>query len=154
MNRNTFLRQIGLGGLTALGLSFITPKPKVAKNKVIEFTPEILKKYNFGLYIINDKADVVDRPDYAATVAWKLTYNLQVVVNNVKGKKEVVKEWPKHSITNFLTDGWAYPIGNTLEEVCEYLNNNPQGTKFRIMTKDELFYIINNRSNSKQLFYE
>ena len=140
-----------------LGAGFLAPlfgfksKPVVRRNKVITFTPEILQKYNFGLYLINDKADVVKNPDYAATVSWKLGWNLGVTTGRITVK---VAKWPKYSICNFLTDGWTYPIGNSYEEVCDYLNNNPHGEKYRIMTKDELFYIINHRRNQKQLFYE
>lgn len=154
MNRNTFLKRIGVLSVLPL-LGFDIPK-SVAKNKVIEFTPEIIKKYNFGLYLINDKADVVRNPNYAATVAWKLCWT-----NDRKPKDIPTEEEKKHLVrynryckVNFLTDGWICPVGNSYEEVCEYLNNNPHGEKYRIMTKDELFYIINNRTNQKQLFYE
>ena len=157
MKRNTFLKSIG--GILGLGLLGFKSKPTIKQNSVIIFTPEILKKYNFGLYIINDKADVMARPDYAATVAWKLGWSLGVAKNadfylkGVKHKGETF-EWPKYNKINFLTDGWIFPIGDTKEGVCNYLNNNEYGEKYRIMTKEELLYIINNRSNSKQLFYE
>ena len=137
MKRNTFLRGLFSASVLAL-LPFKTKAER--QNKVVEFTPEMLIKNNFGLYIINDKANVFERPDYAATVAWKLSYH-----NNNGGN---------YGKVNFLTDGWFCPIGNTYKDICEYLNNNPYGEKFRIMTKEELFYIINHRTNAKQLFYE
>lgn len=152
MNRNNFLKKLTLGALSIPFLGF--KSETVRKNKVIEFTPEILNKYNYGLYLINDKADVVKNPDYAATVSWKLTWNSGVIVNNIDNKKIVSESWCKYSITNFLTDGWTYPISSKKEEVCEYLNNNPYGHKFRIMTKEEVIYIMTHRSNFKQLFYE
>ncbi len=153
MNRLNFIKSTGIfAGLSLFG--FKKPEPQVKRNQVIEFTPEILKKNNFGLYLINDKADVVKHPDYAATVSWKLGWNLGVATNNVGNEKIKVATWPKYGKINFLTDGWYCPIGNNYEEVCEYLNNNPHGEKFRILTKEELFYIINNRRNQKQLFYE
>ena len=51
---------------------------------------------------------------------------------------------------NVLTDGWTHWIGNK-QELCEYLNNNPYGEKYRVLTPEELIYIIQNRKNSKQL---
>ena len=149
MKRSTFLKT--LGGLSLTGLFGFKPSSKIHKNPVIEFTPEILKKNNFGLYLINDKADVEKNPDYAATVSWKLSWNLQVMVNSIRGRVTNKYEWPKYGIVNFLTDGWYYPIGEKYEDICNYLNNSDE--KFRIMTKEELIYIIENRSNSKQLFY-
>ena len=72
MKRGAFLKLL-------FGLPFIAPllakSQSVSSNKVIIFTPDMLKKHNFGLYIINSKADVFKNPDYAATVAWKLGYN-------------------------------------------------------------------------------
>jgi len=156
MKRNDFIKFIGLG-ISTVGLTSIFGFKKriiIRRNKVITFTPEIIRKHNFGLYIINDNADVVNRPDYSATVSWKLTWNLGVAINYVSGKKVRAKEWPKYSKCNFLTDGWVCPLGDSYEEVCEYLNNNPHGEKYRIMTKEELFYMINHRGNQKQLFYE
>lgn len=150
LNRKTFL------GIFAAFLPsvLLASRPTIRKNSVITFTPEILTKHNTGLYLINDKASVIDNPDYAATVSWKITWNLGVVTNSLNGKRYIAAEWPKYSLTNFLTDGWTHPIGNNYEEVCKYLNNNPHGEKYRIMTKEELFYIINHRTNQKQLFYE
>lgn len=145
MKRSTFIKAFGLIPL----FSFSNLK-SVKQNKVVVFTPEMITKNNFGLYIINNKADVFKNPDYAATVAWKLGYNNQYW-RNFDGNGGSFQNYGK---INFLTDGWFCPIGDNYEEICEYLNNNPHGEKFRIMTKEELFYIINHRSNSKQLFYE
>lgn len=142
MNRNNFLKRLTLGALSIPFLGF--KSETVRKNKVIKFTPELLDKYNYGLYIINDKADVVKNPDYAATVSWKLGWHLFVA------RPEI----PKYGKINFLTDGWFDAIGHNDEEVCEYLNNNPYGYKFRIMTQEEVIYIMTHRSNFKQLFYE
>ena len=133
-------------------------KQKVKTNSPIVFTPEIITKYNFGLYIINVKADVVKRPDYAATVSWKLGYHINRTEKPTESTTDTEKRvrliHNKYVMSNFLTDGWVTPIGNDYEEVCEYLNNNFYGEKFRIMTKDELFYLLNHRTNIKQLFYE
>lgn len=142
MKRNNFIKTLGCLSLGSL-VSF-KAAPAVRKNKVIHFTPEILRKYNFGLYIINDKADVVENPDYAATVSWKLGWHLFLA------RPEI----PKYLRINFLTDGWVHAIGFNYDDVCEYLNNNPYGEKFRIMTKEELFYIIEHRGNQNQLFYK
>ena len=47
-----------------------------------------------------------------------------------------------------------FSIKDSIKEnnYVDYLNNNPHGEKFRIMTKEELFYILENRTNQKQLF--
>lgn len=148
MKRSTFIKAFGLIPL------FSFYKPKLKTNKVIEFTPEIISKNNFGLYIINNKANVFKNPDYAASVAWKLGYCNTNMVNTIGTKVTERFQWNKYCKLQFLTDGWVFPIGNNYEEVCNYLNNNPYGEKFRIMTKEELFHIINYRTNAKQLFYD
>jgi len=55
MKRNIFLK--GLLSLSAIPLLSFRTKSTIKKNPVIEFTPEILNKHNFGLYIINDKEE-------------------------------------------------------------------------------------------------
>jgi len=145
MKRSTFIKAFGLIPL----FSFSNLKG-VKQNKVVVFTPEMITKNNFGLYIINNKANVFKNHDYAATVAWKLGY-INKYWKSYDGNCGIFQKYGK---VNFLTDGWFCSMGDTYEEVCNYLNNNPHGEKFRIMTKEELFYIINHRSNSKQLFYE
>jgi hypothetical protein len=82
---------------------------------------------------------------YASTVAWKLGYHNQTLVNTIGGKVTERFDFPRYGKFNFLTDGWFFPIGHNYEEVCNYLNNNPHGETFRIMTKEEVVYIINNR---------
>ena len=148
MKRKTFLKS-----LLGLPILFSFKTESVKKNKVVIFTPELISKNDIGLYIIKDKVDVFKNPSYAATVAFKISWTLGVYVNELKGEK-MRNEYPKYGLTNFLTDGRYCPIGNTYQDICDYLNNNPYGEKYRIMTKEELFYIIENRNNSKQLFYE
>lgn len=142
MKRNKFLKiLVGLPFVAPL-FSFIKPKAEA-----ITFTPEMLKRHNYGLFVINVKAtDVTKNPGYAATVAWKLVWNFEHARNPPsKGVEKQVFRWSKYSMCNFLTDGWVYPIGNTYEEMCEYLNNNPHGEKYRLMTKEEVIYLITNR---------
>lgn len=144
MKRNNFIKSL-------IGLPFILSNlsfTKKAKEEVTHFTPEMLERNNFGLFIINAKVKELTKENvgYAATVSWKLTWNLGVAINEVYGTMIKVAEWPKYSKTNFLTDGWTFPIGNTHEEVCEYLNNNPHRHKFRVMTKEEVLFIISNRN--------
>jgi hypothetical protein len=138
MKRNTFLK-------TLLGLPFVAPLlsfSKAANTAKIIFTPEMLRRNNYGLFIINTKVtDVKKNPSYAATVAWKLCYQH----NHWKNTNEEPQQFNVYGKVNFLTDGWFYPIGNTKEQVCEYLNNNPHGETFRLMTKEEVIYLITNR---------
>lgn len=150
MKRNTFIK--GILGLPILSLFSFKQAAVIKQNPVVEFTPDILKKHNFGLYIINIKANVVENPNYAATVSWKLGYHLDIVesTNNIESKRLRLRH-NKYFMSNFLTDGWATPIGDNYEEICEYLNNHHYGEKFRIMTKEELFYLIENRTNWEQL---
>ncbi len=150
MKRNDFLKII-------LGIPLLFTKlPVQAKNlgKTI-FTPEMLSRNNYGLFIINVKAgDVINSKNigYCANVAWKLTWQMKYFKNPVsKNVKEQVFEFPKYSKTNVFTDGWVHPIGDSYEEVCEWLNNNPHGQEFRLMTKEEVVFLINNR---KQGFLE
>lgn len=142
MKRNKFLK-------TLLGLPFVAPLLAFSKPKpeAVVFTPEMLKRHNYGLYVINVKAtDVTQNPGYAATVSWKLVWNFEKVKNPVfKGGGGEVFTWAKYSMCNFLTDGWVFPIGDSYEDVCEYLNNNPHGEQFRLMTKEEVIYLITNR---------
>lgn len=151
MKRIEFLRTGILAGLA----TFIPFKgktteslPFVKKNPVITFTVEILKKYNVGIWLIQDDADVVTNPSYAATVVWKLVYNMGNFkhVNSERTKFGI----PRYGRCNVFTDGWTDFICDNKEELCDYLNNNPYGKKFRIMTPDELHYLTDNKPNSKQ----
>lgn len=111
-------------------LSFLDITPNT---KDFIFAEEMLVKHNYGLYIINKKCkNIRKNPGYAATVSWKLTYQSDPKIL-------------KYTICNFLTDGWVYPIGDTYKKVCEWLNNNPNGEKYRIMTKAEVLYLISQR---------
>lgn len=141
MKRNTFLKSVlalpFVGGL----LSFVS-KPKEA---VTVFTEEMLKRNNYGLFIINSKVtDVTQRPGYAATQSFKLCWTLGVCRNEIRGEYTLI-EFPKYCIVDFLTDGMILPIGSTYADMLEYLNNNPYGEKYRLMTKEEVVYLITNR---------
>ena len=154
MKRKSFLKlTIGLPFIS----TFLSAKSmfKINKNPVIKFTSENLSEFNVGVYIIRHQtkngyvANVEINPDYCATVVWKLVYQLGYIVNNLKGEKVRVR-FPKYGMCNVLTDGWTHWVGSK-EELCDYLNNNPYGETYRILTKEELLYIIENRSNQKQL---
>lgn len=129
MKRSNFLRSMIL--LPFLSLKAIK-RPN--KNNVTYFTPEMLSRNNYGLFIINVKADVEKNPGYAATVSWKLCWQI------------TTRTMPKYGKVNFLTDGWVYPIAETEQGVCDYLNHNPHGEQFRLMTKEEVAYLIINRN--------
>lgn len=118
----------------------------ISKAKEIVFTPKMIST-SYGLFIINTKGDVNTNPSYAATVSWKLTWTLETSYGpevNDNGAK--VFKFNKYTKTNFLTDGLAYSIGNTIEEVCDYLNNNEYGQHFRPMTKKEVLFLIKTRN--------
>lgn len=149
MNRKQFLKT-GLISML-LGLFpfniFSNEKVFIKKNPLITFTPEILSQYNVGLYIINDKADVTKNLGYANTVTWKLVWQFERQRNN----GTPINGLPKYGLCNALTDGWTYWIANSKEELCSYLNDNPYGDKYRILTPEELIYIVKHRSNQKQI---
>jgi|688.fasta_scaffold615527_3 hypothetical protein len=115
-------------------------------NKIIEFTEENVFINNFGLYIIKDTEEtkkifdkkIIERVSYLSTVCYKLVWNQHYKLKN-----------KKYGISNFLTDGWCHFIGDK-KELINYLNNSDD--KYRILTKQELFFILNNKSNQKQLF--
>ena len=151
MKRIEFL-QTGLLTLIASMFSFsLFSKENIVikKNPVIEFTPENISEFNVGLYVIEDRADVVKFSGVGVGCVWKLVYQVGYTVNNLQGQKVQVK-FPKYGLCNALTDGWTYWVGSK-EQLCTYLNDNPHGVKYRILTKEELLYIINHRSNLKQL---
>lgn len=136
MKRGKFLKTLAGLPLVLSQLSF-SKKPRNLEKTI--FTPEMLYRNNYGLFIINVKAgDVLTTKnlEYAATVAWKLTYSL-----GFRGGRE------RSSITNVFTDGWTFPIPNSesYEEVCEWLNNNPYGDEYRLMTKEEVLFMISKR---------
>lgn len=152
MKRNKFLK-------TLIALPFIAPlMSKASKahpyspNGTV-FTEEMLHGNNYGLFIINTKAgtfeDIKKNPGYAATVSWKLGYSFGMVINTVNNERYAAKEWNKYNKVNFLTDGWSCPIGNTNEDVLNYLNNSKD--KFRLMTKEEVIYLLTVKN---QGFYE
>lgn len=138
MKRSKFIQTIIGLPIVIMGLSF---KNK-SYGKVI-FTPEMLTRNNFGLFIINTRVKEITEQNigYAATVSWKLSYTQRYWKNS----NGVIGEFAGYGKVNFLTDGWFCPIGNTYEEVCKYLNNNPHGESFRLMTKEEVLYIITHR---------
>lgn len=118
-------------------LSFL--RTEVVPQKTV-FTPEMLSRHNYGLFIINNKVkDVKTRPGYAATVSWKLTWQISSFAYLHD------KPMAKYGLSNFLTDGWFHPIGNTDEDVCKWLNDNPNGQEYRVMTPAEVLYIISHR---------
>lgn len=146
MKRNTFLKSVL--ALPFIGaISSFTRKPK---EEVTFFTEEMLNRNNYGLFIIKSTVkDVRERPGYAATVSWKLGYSYHTFKNpefthageKCGGEKFVFQKYGK---MNFLTDGWYYPLGSK-EDVLEYLNNNPNGDKFRLMTKEEVIFLLTER---------
>jgi len=143
MKRNNFIKSL-------LGLPLVFSSwsfKKEAKEEVTHFTPEMLDRNNYGLFIINSKVKEITKENigYAATVSWKLTWNLGVIINHSDNKKVVAKEWSKYTMTNFLTDGFTYPLSYSKEGVCDFLNNDPDGEKYRLMTKEEVLFIISNR---------
>jgi hypothetical protein len=135
-----------------VGLPFVAPllslKPTPQEPEETVFTPEMLLRHNYGLYIINVKArNIRSNPSYASTVAYKLGYQIHAWRNtDNNGETTQNGRMTKYVKVNFLTDGWVCPIGNTYEEVCEYLNNNPYGEKFRLMTKEEVVFLITHRT--------
>ncbi len=147
MKRNQFLKMMGLFPFL-LGSVKQDKTAILSKEEVTFFTPEMLSRNNFGLFVINSKVKEVTFKNlgYAATVAWKLTYHNQTLVNTLQGKITARFDFPRYMKTNFLTDGWSYPIGHNYEEVCNFLNNNEHGEKFRLMTKEEVLFIISNRN--------
>ena len=135
MKRSNFLKSL-------LALPFITPFLSSAEEKVVGnseptfFTPEMLRRYNYGLFIINTKATpkvIKENPGYSATVSWKLGY----CNHPFKHDKD-----DRYGKINFLTDGWFCPLAKDAEGMCEYLNNNPHGDKFRLMTREEVIYLL------------
>lgn len=102
----------------------------------IVFTPEMLRRNNFGLFLIKDTVDdVTKRPGYSATVSWKLGYINHKLENSEK----------RYGLISFLTDGWFYPAAETIEELCDYINDNPHGVSYRLMTKEEVIFLLTTR---------
>lgn len=140
MKRNNFLKAlIGLP-LVLTQLSFAKKEPK---EEITFFTPEMLSRNNYGLFIINSRVKEVTNENvvYAATVSWKLSYDSRYFVSSPIDNTKTIRRFEKYGITNFLTDGWYCPVGSTHEAVCEYLNSN----KYRLMTKEEVLFIISKR---------
>lgn len=108
-------------------------------NPIIVFTPENLNEFNFGVHVIKDPANVFKRTGYSCTVTYKLVW--QIAGNGGINK---------YGLCNSLTDGWTHWIGDK-QELCDYLNDNPNGHTYRIITPTELKYMINSKPNSKQL---
>ena len=102
----------------------------------MKFTPEMLSKHNFELFIIKNTVpnfwSIVKRPGYAATVSYKLGYINNRLLNNDS----------RYGIISFLTDGWFCPLTVTKEELCDYFNNKTAKESYRIMTKLEVLYLL------------
>jgi hypothetical protein len=96
------------------------------------FTPEMLTRHNFGLFIIKLTAseDIRENVGFNSTVSFKLGYQMSTKIK-------------KYGRTNFLTDGWFCDLADTIEELCDILNNDPWG--YRLLTKEEVIYMIDQR---------
>jgi hypothetical protein len=131
MKRNTFIK-----AMLALPLVFskLTLYGRGSRDGKITFTPDMLTRHNYGLFIINTKAGEITEKNvgYASTLAWKLCWQISS------------KDMPKYGKVNVFTDGWFCPMGENYQEVCDYLNNNPKET-YRLMTKDEVLFILGTR---------
>jgi hypothetical protein len=142
MKRSNFLKSM-------LALPFVAPLLSSSGKKLpvpgeeVVFTEEMLSRHNYGLFIIDNRVKQITEKNvgYAATVSWKLGWHLNHWRNS-DGKRGSFNKYGK---MNFLTDGWFSPMGDTYEEVCEYLNNNPHGQRFRLMSKEEVLFIISHR---------
>lgn len=146
MKRNNFLKLgIGIPLLGMFSFKSISKELEIKKNPVIEFTPENLSEFNVGTYIIKDGADVITNLNWSTTVVYKLVWQI-TLQRPFKDKVKVLK----YGMCNALTDGWTYWIGDK-KELCDYLNNGPYGDKYRILTLEEMIYIIKNRVNQKQI---
>jgi hypothetical protein len=92
-----------------------------------------------GLFIIRESSPVgSENLRFAATVSFKIGF-----INN--------PEVDKYCTISFLTDGWVYPIGATKQEVADYLNSDRYG--YRVMTKEEVFNILNSSTQGFQSHY-
>ncbi len=145
MKRSNFLRALVGLPLVLSQLSF-SKKSKIEK---VIFTPDMLNRNNFGLYIINTKAgnfgDIKRNPGYAATVSWKLCYHNDPTKKQGTKSDQYRVSANRYCKINFLTDGWICPIGQDYNEVCAYLNNNPYGETYRLMAKEEVIFLITTR---------
>lgn len=134
MKRNNFLKLLACIPFTSIGY---TAKAEINLEPTV-FTPEMLSRNNFGLFIINVKAGNVlttKRLGYAATLASKLTY-----INHLLQHSDF-----RYGVCDVFTDGWFYPAAKDKEGLCEYLNNNLHGEKFRLLTKEEVLFLISKR---------
>ena len=135
MKRNNFLKILAC--IPFIGINIPV---KAINLEATLFTPEMLSRNNFGLFIINIKAGNVlttKNIGYAATVAWKLTYCNHQLTKPYENLR--------YGLTNVFTDGWFYPTSKNKEDLCEYLNNNLYGEKFRVITKEEVLFLISKR---------
>jgi hypothetical protein len=107
------------------------------KKEPTVFTPEMLNKNNFGLYIIRAyDSNIKENVSYASTVSYKLGY-----INH-----RLVESKKRYGLISFLTDGWFLPVAENDQDICDYLNNLPEGQKFRLLTKEEVIYMIKHRT--------
>ena len=140
MKRNTFLKS-----LLGLGIFPLIPKATFASvnTERMVFTEEMLTRYNVGLFIIKAGVNVFEpeRIGYAATVCWKLAYHM--IPQSKIDKSGTGYLTGKYGKVSFLTDGWFCPLANTKKQLCEFLNNDERG--YRVMTKEEVIYILQNR---------
>lgn len=147
MKRNTFLKSLlGLSVASMFPFNWLTAS-SIKKNRVIKFTPENISENNVGLYIIEDRADVEKYIGVGTTCVWKLVYQHKYNTVTKLLNNEAKVELPKYGMCNVLTDGWTHWIGDK-QQLCDHLNEDG---KYRILTKEELIHIINNRTNIKQL---
>ena len=90
-----------------------------------------LKDIYPGLYIIKESSPFgSDNLSFARSVTYKIGYSF---------------DSPKrYGLISCLTDGFFGSIGNSLQEVADYLNDDKTGWGYRRLTKKEYIKLINN----------
>lgn len=130
MKRNTFIKAL-------FGLPFVLPllgKAVETKEDLFSeidtqrlfFTPEMI--VHKGLIIIRAGIKITQNTD--RIICWKLTYDC--------GSKR------HFGMTGVFNNGMIFQQAETVEEMCRQLNNSATDG-WRILTKEELIYLIKNK---------
>lgn len=122
-------------------------KNAIEKLVNFKFTEKTLE--GAGQYLVRTDRQTIEDDGYLSTILWKVgytvggkrkTYNRYCIISMSDGW--VLNGWYDKNGSKNAKD-WIFKAFNTIQDLVEYLNNNPYDNKWRMATKDEVLRVIN-----------
>ena len=97
-----------------------------------KFTPENL---HVGMFVINTIVDASHSASHNDSMSFRRTVTFKVVYDDTLPKR-------RYGICNVLTDGWIHFCGNTIQDVCDFLNKKDPRGSYCLLSKQEFMDMI------------